>query len=119
MADLKKDNKTINVYFHQMKALSDSLTSIGMPLRDDEFISSLLAGLGEEYDALFEVVNARTTPMQIRDLFSQLQATEQRKLAQRRTHGGAAHYPAAHAAASTPAGPVAAWTARGSPRPSS
>ncbi|KAK1661389.1 hypothetical protein QYE76_049548 [Lolium multiflorum] len=118
MADLKKDNKTINVYFHQMKALSDSLTSIGMPLRDDEFISSLLAGLGEEYDALFEVVNARTTPMQIRDLFSQLQATEQRKLAQRRTHGGAAHYPAAHAAASTPAGPVAAWTARGSPRPS-
>ncbi|KAK1664783.1 hypothetical protein QYE76_052942 [Lolium multiflorum] len=118
MADLKKDNKTINVYFHQMKALSDSLTSIGMPLRDDEFISSILAGLGEEYDALFEVVNARTTPMQIRDLFSQLQATEQRKLAQRRTHGGAAHYPAAHAAASTPAGPVAAWTARGSPRPS-
>ncbi|KAK1626197.1 hypothetical protein QYE76_000512 [Lolium multiflorum] len=118
MADLKKDNKTINVYFHQMKALSDSLTSIGMPLRDDEFISSLLAGLGEEYDALFEVVNARTTPIQIRDLFSQLQATEQRKLAQRRTHGGAAHYPAAHAAASTPAGPVAAWTARGSPRPS-
>ncbi|KAK1695959.1 hypothetical protein QYE76_012656 [Lolium multiflorum] len=118
MADLKKDNKTINVYFHQMKALSDLLTSIGMPLRDDEFISSLLAGLGEEYDALFEVVNARTTPMQIRDLFSQLQATEQRKLAQRRTHGGAAHYPAAHAAASTPAGPVAAWTTRGSPRPS-
>ncbi|KAK1621184.1 hypothetical protein QYE76_026701 [Lolium multiflorum] len=117
MADLKKDNKTITVYFHQMKALSDSLTSIGMPLRDDEFISSLLAGLGEEYDALFEVVNARTTPMQIRDLFSQLQATEQRKLAQRRTHEGAAHYPAAPAA-SAPAGPVAAWTARGSPRPS-
>jgi hypothetical protein len=70
MADLKKDNKTSNVYFHQMKALSDSLTSIGMPLRDDKFISSVLAGLGYEYDALFKVVNARTTPMQIRDLFS-------------------------------------------------
>ena len=72
MNELTKENKTINVYFHQMKALSDLLTSIGMPLHNDEFISAVLAGLNDDYDALFEVVNARTTPMQIRDLFSQL-----------------------------------------------
>ena len=72
MAELKKEDKTINTYFHEMKALSDSLTSIGEPLRDAEFISYILAGLDKEYDALFEVVTNRTTPMPICDLFSQL-----------------------------------------------
>jgi hypothetical protein len=103
MADLKKGNKAINAYFHQMKALSDSLTSIGEPLRDAEFLSYILAGLDEEYDALYEVVTNRTTPIPIRDLFSKLQSTEQRKLAQRRT-SGSSHYPAAHVAA--PAAPA-------------
>jgi hypothetical protein len=76
MAGLKKGTKTINVYFHQMKALSDSLTGIGQPLRDAEFISYILAGLDEEYDALFEVVTNGTTPMPICYLFSQLQNTK-------------------------------------------
>ncbi|XP_071678597.1 uncharacterized protein [Lolium perenne] len=113
MAELKKGNKTVNTYFHQMKALSDSLTSIGEPLRDAEFVSYILAGLDEEYDALYQVVTNRTTPIAIRDLFSQLQATEQRKLAQRRS-SGSSQYPAAHLAA-----PSAAFGAgRGGPRPS-
>ncbi|KAK1612276.1 hypothetical protein QYE76_035949 [Lolium multiflorum] len=112
MAELKKGTKTINAYFHQMKALSDSLTSIGEPLRDAEFVSYILAGLDEEYDALYEVVTNRTTPIPIRDLFSQLQSTEHRKLAQRRS-GNSSHYPAAHMAA-----PIAAYGAgRGGPRP--
>jgi hypothetical protein len=45
-----------------MKALADELTSIGQPLRDDELISYILAGLPKEFDALYEVVNNRTTP---------------------------------------------------------
>ena len=48
MAGLKKDNNTTTFDFHQMKELSDSLTSIGMSLRDEEFISYILAGLGED-----------------------------------------------------------------------
>jgi hypothetical protein len=115
MAELKKGTKTVNTYFHQMKALSDSLTSIGEPLRDAEFVSYILAGLDEEYDALYQVVTNRTVPIPIRDLFSQLQATEQRKLAQRRS-GNSTHYPAAHAAAVPP---VAYGATRGGPRPSS
>jgi hypothetical protein len=82
MAELKKGNNTINTYFHRMKALSDSLTTIGEPLRDAEFVSYILVGLNEEYDALYEVVTNRTTPIPVRDLFSQLQSIEQRKLAQ-------------------------------------
>jgi hypothetical protein len=83
MADLKKNDMSINVYFHRMKALADTLASIGQPLRDEEFISYLLAGLDSDYDALYEVINARTTPIPVRDLFAQLQATEHRQAARR------------------------------------
>jgi hypothetical protein len=63
MADLKKENKIMNVYLHHMKTLLESLTSIGMPLCNDEFISSVLTSLDNDYDALFEVVNSCTNPM--------------------------------------------------------
>ena len=36
MAELKKHDRAINVYFHRMKALADSLMSIGEPLRAEE-----------------------------------------------------------------------------------
>jgi polysaccharide pyruvyl transferase WcaK-like protein len=75
MAELKKRNMIVNAYYHKMKGLADELTSIGEPLSDDELISYILAGLPKEFDALYEVVNNRTIPMQIRDLYSQLQAT--------------------------------------------
>jgi histone deacetylase 1/2 len=96
MAELKKRDMSVNVYFHKMKALADELTSIGQPLRDDELISYILAGLPKEFDVLYEVVNNRTTPMQVRDLYSQLQATEHRHNSRRPDE---LHYPAAHYAA--------------------
>jgi hypothetical protein len=45
MAEMKKRDMTITVYFTKMKALADELTSIGQPLRDDEIVSYILAGL--------------------------------------------------------------------------
>jgi hypothetical protein len=81
MAELKKRDMTINVYIHKMKALAD------------ELISYILAGLSKEFDALYEVVNNRTTPMQIHDLYSQLQATEHRHNSRRSEE---IHYPFAH-----------------------
>jgi hypothetical protein len=115
MAELKKHDMTVNVYFHKMKALADELTSIGQPLRDDELISYILAGLPKEFDALYEVVNKRTTPMQVRDLYSQLQATEHRHNSHRLDE---LHYPAAHYAAppSPLYGAAAHATAYGQPR---
>jgi hypothetical protein len=70
MEELKKETKTINVYFHLMKALADSLTSIWMPLRDEDFILYILASLADNYHSLFEVITSYTTPMLICDLFS-------------------------------------------------
>jgi hypothetical protein len=112
MAELKKENKTITVYFHQTKALSESLTSIGMPLCDEEFISYIHAGLGDDYDPLFEVVTACTTPMPIRDLFVQLQSTEQRMASHRATNC-AHHYPASHVVANAGPSVAAFGAARG------
>jgi hypothetical protein len=111
MAELKKRDMTVNVYFHKMKALADELTSIGQPLRDDELILYILAGLPKEFDALYEVVNNRTTPMQIRDLYSQLQATEHRHNSQRFEE---IHYPSTHHAFSpNPQYGAAAYAAEG------
>jgi hypothetical protein len=61
MAELTKHDMTVNVYFHKMKALADELTIIGQPLLDDELISYILVGPPKEFDALYEVVNNRTT----------------------------------------------------------
>jgi hypothetical protein len=96
MVELKKRDMKVNVYFHNMKALADELTSIGQPLRDDELISYILAGLPKEFDALYEVVNNRTTSMQVRDLYSQFEATEHLHNSCRPDE---LHYPAAHYAA--------------------
>jgi hypothetical protein len=68
LAEMKKRDMSITVYFTKMKALADELMSIGQPLQDSELISYILAGLPQEYDALYEVVNLRTTPMPIQDL---------------------------------------------------
>jgi histone deacetylase 1/2 len=75
---LKKLDQPASVYFSKIQTLSDILTSIGLPLRQEEFITYVLGGLGEEYDALVEVVSGRTTPIPTRDLYSQLLNTEQR-----------------------------------------
>ncbi|KAK1695160.1 hypothetical protein QYE76_011857 [Lolium multiflorum] len=110
MAELKKHDQTINVYFHRMKALADSLASIGEPLHDAEFISYLLAGLDKDYDALYQVVNAHQGAMPIRDLCSLLRATEVRNSARYAAEASAHSFPAAHAAAY---GAHAAYAAHG------
>jgi hypothetical protein len=110
---MKKRDMSITVYFTKMKALADELMSFSQPLQDSELISYILAGLPQEYDALYEVVNLRTIPMPIRDLYAQLQATEHRQNSHRadQLHYSAAHYSspafcraAAHAAYGAPCG---------------
>lgn len=74
----KKLDSTVTVFFNKIKALSDTLTSIGKPLRPEEFQAFVLEGLDEEYDGLVEMVLGRDTPMHVHDLFARLLSTEQR-----------------------------------------
>ena len=80
LSKMKKLDKTATVYFNGVKSLSDTLSSIGQPLRPEEFTSYLMAGLDSDYDALAQLVGARalTDPMPVRDIYAQLLATEQR-----------------------------------------
>ncbi|XP_071676969.1 uncharacterized protein [Lolium perenne] len=95
LSEVKKLDSSATTYFNKVKNMSDTLTSIGQPLRQEEFISYLLAGLDDDYDALVDRVGARTMPIPIRDLFAQLLSTEQRIEARKASlHGGAGNYSA-------------------------
>jgi hypothetical protein len=65
-------------FFNKVKALSDLLSSIGQPLRPEEFNTYLLAGLDKDYDAFADRVSSRPIddPMPMRDVFSQLLNTK-------------------------------------------
>jgi histone deacetylase 1/2 len=80
LSRVKKLDSSVTTYFNKVKSLADVLTSIGQPLRPEEFTGYLLAGLDDDYDALVEVVSARalTNPMPIKDVYSQMLNTEQR-----------------------------------------
>jgi hypothetical protein len=74
----KKLDAPASAYFNRIKSLSDTLTSIGQPLRPEEFISFLLNGLDQDYDPFVDRVSASTVPMPVRDVYAQLLNTEQR-----------------------------------------
>ncbi|KAK1652972.1 hypothetical protein QYE76_070777 [Lolium multiflorum] len=76
----KKLDSTVSVYFNKMKALADTLMSIGQPLRPAEFSGYLMNGLDQDYDSLVQLVSARslTDPMPIKDIYAQMLHTEQR-----------------------------------------
>ncbi|KAK1610097.1 hypothetical protein QYE76_033770 [Lolium multiflorum] len=86
MRDMKKLDQSVPVFYNKLKHLSDTLTSIGQPLRPEEFQSFVLAGLDEDYDSLVENVLGRDFPMPAHDLYSRILSTEQR-LASRRSTG--------------------------------
>jgi histone deacetylase 1/2 len=89
LQDLKKLDSTITNYFNKAQGLADTLTSIGEPLRPQEFIGYVLAGLDEDYDSVHAAISNRTTPITIRELYAQLLATEQRIEARKSDlHGG-------------------------------
>ncbi|KAK1604952.1 hypothetical protein QYE76_028625 [Lolium multiflorum] len=75
----KHDFPNATAYFNKVKSLSDVLSSVGQPLRPDEFNTFLLNGLDSEYDALADRVGARPVhdPLPVCDVYAQLLNTEQ------------------------------------------
>ncbi|KAK1685031.1 hypothetical protein QYE76_045879 [Lolium multiflorum] len=91
LAETKKLDSPASVYFNRIKAISDTLTSIGHPLRQEELVSYLLAGLDEEYDAFVDRVSNRETPLPLRDVYAQLCNNEQRLEARKAQLRGDVH----------------------------
>jgi hypothetical protein len=95
MSKTKKLDSSAQVFFNKLKSLSDTLTSIGRPLRPEEFQDYVLDGLDEEYDGLVEAVRGHDPPMPVHDLFARVMQTEQRMSNRRSELGDGVH--SAHA----------------------
>jgi hypothetical protein len=60
-----------------MTQYADELAASGAPLRDDKLVTYLLAGLDEDYNAVFTAVVARVDPVSPSNLYAQLLSFEQ------------------------------------------
>ena len=78
LANLKKRDQTTSEYFRQMKNLADTMAAIGMPLREDETISYILAGLGSDYDPLVTSLATRSENLSLDDVYAYLISFEHR-----------------------------------------
>jgi hypothetical protein len=72
----KKKGTPVSNYFRHMKSLADTLAAIGKPLREEETISYILAGLGPNYDLLVTSLTTRTDDITLDEVYSHLLAFE-------------------------------------------
>lgn len=73
-----KGSSTVAEYFTKMKGLTDDMVSAGKKLEDDEIVSYILTGLGEDFEFVVSAVSARVEPISLQDLHAQLVSYEQR-----------------------------------------
>ena len=88
LATTKKHHLSVSDYYAKMSSYADDLAASGSPLRDDELVAYLLAGLDEEYNPIFTAVVARVDPVTPDELYSQLLSFEQHTALQSNNSGG-------------------------------
>lgn len=76
LGEVKLHDLTVTDYFNKVTGMADTLASIGKALGPEEFTSYVLNGLSDDYDNLVENINGRDTPIQPRELYARLLATE-------------------------------------------
>jgi hypothetical protein len=60
LATMKKWDMSAADYFRKIKSLAYGLAAADTPLRDDEIIAYLLAGLGSDYDSFITSMTTKT-----------------------------------------------------------
>ncbi|KAA8515147.1 hypothetical protein F0562_018326 [Nyssa sinensis] len=78
LANAKKGSQSANDYFLSIKKLADELAMAGQPLKCDDIISYVLAGLGHEYDSFVSSIYARTDHVTLEEVYSLLIVIESR-----------------------------------------
>lgn len=76
LATIKKKDSSAPDYYRKVKGLASTLAAVGTPLRDDEIISYLLAGLEPEYDSFVTSTVASAATITLDDLYAQFLAFE-------------------------------------------
>ena len=78
LATTKKGNLSMAEYVSKMRSLADEIASAGKAIDDDELVSYILAGLDFDYNPIVSALVARTEPISVGEMFSQLLSFEQR-----------------------------------------
>ena len=84
LATTTKGTSFVVDYFVKMKGLADEMAAAGRKMEDEELVSFILTGLGDDFDSIVSTVAARVKPISIAELYAQLISYEQRK----EMHGG-------------------------------
>jgi histone deacetylase 1/2 len=79
LATATKGSSTVAEFFTKMKGLADEMASAGKKLDDDEVVSYILMGVGEEFESVTSAVANRTDPISLPELQAQLVSHEQRR----------------------------------------
>ena len=74
-----KGASTVAEFFVKMKGLADDMASAGKKLEDEELVSFILAGLGDDFESIVTAMATRVEPLSVNELYAQLIAFEQRK----------------------------------------
>jgi hypothetical protein len=88
LAMTQKGNMSVVEYMNKMRSLGDEMAVAGRTLEDEELVEYILTGIGPEYDPIVSVVIARTTPVTISELYSQLLSFETRLALMSTQEGG-------------------------------
>ncbi|KAA8536638.1 hypothetical protein F0562_029116 [Nyssa sinensis] len=78
LANAKKGALSANAYFLSIKRMADELALAGQPLKANDIITYVLAGLGQEYDSLASTITSRSDPVTLEELYSLLLICESR-----------------------------------------
>lgn len=78
LATTKKGDLSMAEYIAKMRSLADEIASAGKAIDDDELVSYVLAGLDFDYNPIVSALVARTEPISVGEMYSQLLSFEQR-----------------------------------------
>lgn len=78
LAILQKGSSSVGEYFTKTKMLADEMAFVGKALNDEEVASYILTELEAEYNPVVSAVAARTKPISLNELYSEVLAFENR-----------------------------------------
>ncbi|KAK1607649.1 hypothetical protein QYE76_031322 [Lolium multiflorum] len=80
LINTKRENlPNSHLYFARMKSLADELAAAGRPLDEEDLVGYLLAGLDDNYNALFAAIGANgNEELTVSDLYAQVNAYDNR-----------------------------------------
>ena len=78
LATARKGAMSAKDFFLSIKRMADDLALAGQPLKNEEILTYVLAGLGQEYDSLVSTITSRSDEVPLEELYSMLLFSEAR-----------------------------------------